>query len=284
MSERNLSNNSLARFTTFHIGGEAEKLTIVDSIESLGEALGEPSVILGRGSNVLISDKGVSSQVIIARNCDVKFNSYFERGEEVTEVIADAGVSLISLSRDFLLRSLSGLTFALGIPGSVGGGVIMNAGAFNGCMSDIVTGIDVIKNGNLFHIDRSDCGFAYRSSNIDGVVARVYFKTKKGEREELEAQQKKFKEFRKATQPQGFSAGSIFKGGEMPAGYYIDKAGLKGYTVGGAQVSSVHANFIINKHYATCEDVLKLIDIIRENVYNVFKVYLQMEVKVIGDF
>lgn len=268
---------SLKNYTTFHIGGmaKAEILTEKNMIE---EVYDNNSLILGYGSNVLISDSGVSNPVIINRLHGIKAIS--------GGIYADSGVPLAKLCKVCLDLGLSGLEWAYGIPGSVGGAVYMNAGAFGGAMADVVSYTDIY-NGSYCRIPYVAHSFSYRHSRfmdekcfILGSAFRLTKDSKQNIFDSMAAVIKK----RRTTQPTGKSAGSVFVSANgIPAAFYIDKLGLKGLTVGGATVSSKHANFIINNGNATAKDVKTLIEKIEDEVFRAFNIRLKTEIRVIGD-
>lgn len=274
----------LKNYTTFRIGGKAELFCLAKSADDIVCALREyggkvPITYLGRGSNVLISDIGVKGLVVLMRNEQLAF--------EGDMFIAEAGVPLSRLSATYAEAGLGGLEFACCIPGSVGGALVMNAGAHGASVSDVVEWVEVLRGGETVRLSADECGFGYRMSNFlrGDVILRAGFRTEKADKNAIAEQISKYKAFRKEHQPQGYCAGSVFKAADgKSAGYYIDKAGLKGLSVGGAFVSQKHANFIINSGSANSQDVTVLIDEIKARVYAVFGVRLQEEIIYIGEF
>lgn len=273
----------MALYTTFGVGGEAERLFIARSADDvingvLSGLIPKGAVILGRGSNVLVSDNGVSGAVVLFRDGEIRTDGGF--------ITADAGASLALLSKKAAAAGLSGLEWAGGIPGTVGGAVKMNAGAFNGEISGALEWVDVLTEGKTVRLSTDECGFGYRSSGFGGddIILRGGFRLKVSDKSAVENIMAEFKERRARSQPSGKSAGSVFKGADRPAGYYIERAGLKGKTLGGAEVSAVHANFILNRGGATAKDIAALIDLIKSEVYLKFGVLLKEEIKYIGDF
>lgn len=274
--------------TSFRIGGPAKLFIEPKNEEELSCVLKKcreskiEYIVIGNGSNLLVSDSGISKAVI-------KLSGGFEKIELFgkTTVKAGAGASLASLCRFALENSLSGLEFAFGIPGSVGGAAFMNAGAYGGEMKDVVFSCSHIdREGNAGVLSKELLGFAYRKSAYGEngfVVTEVTFKLQKGEKSAIEEKMNDLLGRRKDKQPLSFpSAGSVFK---RPEGYFagalIEQSGLKGKTVGGAQVSEKHAGFIINIGSATCKDVKDLIECCQKTVYDNFGVKLETEIKMI---
>ncbi len=282
-------NEPLANHTTWKIGGPAEILVIPKDIDSLITTLtltnesGFPVFILGRGSNLLISDTGINGVVVKISDC---LDHLEVDGEEIR---VGAGFSLIKLATIISKQGLSGLEFAGGIPGSVGGAVFMNAGAHKSDISKILTKARILyPDGNVKWYTNEEMNFSYRMSRLQkdgGICIEAVFQLKNGIRDEIVSEIQKNKEYRKKTQPWDYPCcGSVFRN-PLPehAGKLIEDAGLKGYTVGGAQVSEMHANFIVNIGGAKASDVLKLIDHIKAVVYDKFQVKLETEVEVIGN-
>jgi len=265
-------NETLANHTTWKIGGPAQLLVIPKNIDSLIKTLSLAKesatqvFIIGRGSNLLISDTGIDGVVIkISDGLDhLEIN-----GEEVR---VGAGYSLIKLATILTKQGLSGLEFAGGIPGSVGGAVFMNAGAHKSDISNIVIKVKIIYlDGTVKWYTKKEMNFSYRTSRLQsdhGICVEALFQLKRGNRDGIVAEIQKNKEYRKKTQPWDYPCcGSVFRN-PLPhqAGKLIEEAGLKGYTIGGAQVSTIHANFIVNIGGATAVDVLQLIDYIKKIV------------------
>ena len=273
----------LKNYTTFHIGGKAELFCIARDSSDIVRLNREysslcPITYLGRGSNVLIADKGVKGLVVLVRTEKTEFSDGL--------CVADAGVPLCSLGSAYLNRSLGGLEFACCIPGSLGGALRMNAGAHGRCMADTVDWIEVLRGQEVVRLKADECGFAYRESGFlpSDVILRAGIRTADADKNDLIQTVNKYKAFRREHQPTGFSAGSVFKAADRPAGYYIDAAGLKGLECGGAFVSKLHANFIINSGFATAENVTALIDEIKARVFAVFGVQLKEEIIYLGEF
>lgn len=305
---------SLKNFTTFKIGGKAKCFLEVKDEKELRSALefslreNIPFFILGGGSNLLVSDKGFKGLVIKIGGKRIE-----KRGEEI---FVFSGTPLPSLVSFFQKKSLSGLEWVVGIPGTVGGAVRGNAGAFGKTMGDIVSQVKVleVKEGKIFSRNflQKECQFSYRESIFKKeknlIIQEIIFPLKKGIKEEIEGKIREYLSYRKEHQPLEFpSAGSVFKNYQgkigdkrileefpeieefnkkelIPAGYLIEKAGLKGLKKGNVMVSEKHANFIINLGDGKAKDVFWLINFIREKVKEKFKVELEEEIEFLGNF
>ncbi len=282
-----VENEPMNRHTTFKIGGNADVFVKVADTHQLKVALkaaaefNVPYFILGRGSNLLVSDKGIEGAVISLGEVD-------EIRIEGETVICGAGASLRSVCLFCLKESLSGLEFAYGIPGSMGGAVFMNAGAYGGEMAQVVEKVQAVDGaGNEVLLCGDELKFGYRTSvfKTNGlIVTQVVLKLSKGKNDEIKAQMDDYFNRRREKQPLEFpSAGSTFK---RPEGYFagalIEKNNFKGVSVGGAQVSEKHAGFVINRGEAKCEDVLTLIEKIKQTVLQKDGVILEPEVIFIG--
>ncbi|MDR1668378.1 MAG: UDP-N-acetylmuramate dehydrogenase [Oscillospiraceae bacterium] len=279
-----LRKNALLRnLTTFRIGGLCECLYAPENAEEMTELLRtlENPVVLGRGSNILAADAGVSSPVILTTG----LNSIFIEGNTVR---AGCGVRLAELAGAAKNASLTGFEWAGGIPGSLGGATVMNAGAYGGAMSDVVTEVVCCDGEQVLRIN--DCRFGYRHSvfldDPSLTVLEVSIKLSPGDPVEISQKSDDFRRRRNEKQPVNLaSAGSFFK---RPPGFYagalIEQCGLKGVWVGGAQVSERHAGFIVNpKSEATCEDVMRLAALVRERVFKETGAELVPEVRLLGD-
>ncbi|MDP4110032.1 MAG: UDP-N-acetylmuramate dehydrogenase [Bacillota bacterium] len=274
--------------TSFQIGGPADLLAVPNDRESLlkltelAKDLGTRAFFLGNGSNVLVSDEGIEGLVI---KTEEALNDISVSGEYVK---AGSGVRLSRLSAFCRENSLTGLEFAQGIPGTVGGAVFMNAGAYGGEMSSVLYKSEYYKDKRLYTIDKKEHDFSYRhsffSDRPDCLILSSVFKLTRGDADEISAKMADFSRRRKDKQPLNYpSAGSVFK---RPEGYFagklIEEAGLRGFNVNGAQVSEKHAGFIINRGGAACSDVISLIDIIKKTVFEKFSVELTCEIRFIG--
>ncbi len=281
-----LENEPMARHTTFRIGGPARLFFRPHTVEELAAAADEcrkrsvPVLALGNGSNLLIADKGYPGAVI-------SLAALKEIRREETGVLCGAGASLKEVCLFARDEGLTGLEFAYGIPGTAGGAVFMNAGAYGGEMRDVVDRSGYLDGAVIGSYSGAEHDFAYRHSIYAGsgkIVTRVHFALAPGEKERISARMKELMDRRKAKQPLEYpSAGSVFK---RPPGHYagtlIDQCGLKGTRVGGAAVSEKHAGFIVNLGGATCADVIALIRKIQETVKEKTGVSLESEIRVIG--
>jgi len=271
---------------SFKVGGPCYALVIPDSPEEISAVItwckeaGKKFWILGNGTNVIAPDAGYDGVIIKIGDT---FNKIFAEG---TTVKAQAGALMTALSNLACERGLTGLEFAGGIPGSVGGGVVMNAGAYGGELKSVITKITALKDGKIVEIPGEDCGFGYRNSIFqtgEYIILEAEFKLDEGKKEEIRAEIDEFNRRRREKQPLNYpSAGSTFR---RPEGYFagklIEDSGLKGMTIGGAAVSELHAGFVINKGGATASDILSLIELIKNTVFDKFGVKLETEVRVI---
>lgn len=279
----------MSRHTTFRIGGPAALMALprtvgeVKAAVKAARALGVEPFFLGNGSNLLVADGGYPGFV-------VKLAGDFDQIREVNRGLeAGSAVLLSRLSNALLGRGLTGLEFAGGIPGSVGGAVTMNAGAYGGEMKDVVKRVWYMDTeGRLLDCTGEELGFGYRKSAfMDGgkIITSAEFKLAHGDKDEIKARMDELKARRLEKQPYDMpSAGSTFK--RPKTGYaaaLIEQCGLKGRRAGGAQVSEKHTGFIVNTGGATCKDVLELMDIVRETVLKETGVELEPEVRVIGE-
>ncbi len=278
---------SMAAHTTFRIGGPAEVYAAPADSRQLRLAAelcgkyGQPCRVLGKGSNLLVDDGGIRGVVLSTENMDqVEIDG--------VRVRAMAGVSLAKLARQAQLASLTGLEFAAGIPGTLGGALVMNAGAYGGEMKDVLKSARVLSaDGTEQTLCAEQLRLGYRSSCIPEkgyIVTEAELLLRPGNPEEIQVRMDELAVQRRTKQPLEYpSAGSMFK---RPAGYFagklIDDAGLRGYRVGGAQVSEKHCGFVINRGGATAADVLALCDDVIRIVYEKFGVRLEREVKYMG--
>ena len=280
----------MAGHTTFRVGGPAEVFVTVDDAAQLEKVIRYlniaqwPYVILGNGSNLLVGDKGYRGVVI-------RLGSGFEKVETDGErLIAGAAALLARAARTAMENNLTGLEFASGIPGSVGGGVRMNAGAYDGEMRQVVENVRVMyKDGSILDLDNDTMEFGYRSSALKNrpyVVTEVTMRLTNGNREAILARREELAVSRRAKQPLEYaSAGSTFK---RPEGFFAGKlimdAGLRGARIGGARVSDKHCGFIINDGTATAADIAELIEMVTDTVKEKFGVRLEPEVITLGAF
>lgn len=284
MPEENiLVNEPMKNHTTFKVGGPADYLVMPETKEQIVECLklDVPKFILGNGSNLIVKDGGIRGLVIKTSKLD-KLDLI---EDDVIE--AGAGCYLSVISNLAKKNSLTGFEFASGIPGTFGGAVMMNAGAYGGEMKDVVIETTYIDE-DLVVKTTTEHDFSYRKSmftNTNRVILSSKLKLAKGNYEEIDARIKELSEARRTKQPLSFpSAGSTFK---RPEGYFagklIEDSELKGFSIGGAQVSELHAGFIINKGGATAKDILDLIKHVQNEVKNKFGVNLETEVKIVGE-
>ena len=283
-------NDPMNRHTTFRIGGPADYFLLPSSSEEVKgilEICKEESLqyfILGNGSNLLVSDEGYRGVIIQL------YRNYGGLTVEGTEIRAGAGVLLSQIAAAARNESLTGFEFAGGIPGTLGGAVVMNAGAYGGELKDVLKEAVVMdREGNIFTVPVEKLAMGYRTSLVKTagyLVLEVVISLKKGSQEEIRDTMKDLADRRISKQPLEYpSAGSTFK---RPEGYFAGKlimdAGLRGYQVGGAQVSEKHCGFVINKGNATAADVCRLMADVQAKVQEQFGVTLEPEVKFLGDF
>ena len=276
--------------TTFRIGGPADALALPKTPEEVAEVVrfchehAQPYYVLGNGSNLLVSDEGYRGIVLqLYRN----FNDIQVNGEMIT---VQSGAMLAAVARTAYQNGLTGLEFASGIPGTIGGAVVMNAGAYGGEMKHVLREVTVLtKEGEVLAIPAKALELGYRTSVIPKngwIVLGAVLQLKKGDPEQILARMEELKEQRITKQPLDLpSAGSTFK---RPEGYFAGKlimdAGLRGFTVGGAQVSEKHCGFVVNRGNATAADVWELICEVKRRVKEMTGVELEPEVKLLGDF
>lgn len=276
--------------TTLKMGGKAHVFVTVKTMAALGElirvlkSVKSDYFLLGNGSNILVSDKGLDIPVIRLAG---DFDKVLAEGDMIK---AGAAALLSSVARTALDNSLTGLEFASGIPGSVGGAIVMNAGAYGGEMKDAVVSVKIMdENGDVSEYSNEDMAFGYRDSILKRrklIVIETVFKLNKGDKESIKNTMDELNKKRREKQPLEYpSAGSTFK---RPAGYFaaklIEDAGLKGYTVGGACVSEKHAGFCVNKDNGTASDFYKLMSDVKDRVYKESGVTLEPEVIMLGEF
>lgn len=277
----------LSQYTTMKVGGEAPLMLIPQNISeiilmlTLCQEYYLPYFILGKGSNLIVNDEGVDLVLISM----TKLDRITVNPADSTLITAEAGVSMEALAAFALKYERKGLEFAHGIPGTVGGGVFMNAGAYGGEIKDVLVSSLVLDlEGCQKVLSRQEHQFSYRKSRMSQsqeIILQSSFRLEKGKSQDISALMQDLKDQRKSKQPLEFpSAGSVFK---RPEGYFVGKlltdAGLKGYTIGGASVSEKHAGFIINTGKAKSQDILDLIAHIQKTIKHKFNVYLEPEVK-----
>jgi len=288
-SDAIMKNEPMSKHTTFRIGGNADmfvspKIEQVSEIIALAKEYAVPVTIIGNGSNLLVGDKGIRGLVL-------SFGKEAERIVlEGNRMIIGAGTLLSKAAAEAARNALTGLEFAAGIPGTLGGAIVMNAGAYGGEMKEVVVSAKVLTvDGEILELSKEELDFSYRHSCIPEkgyIVLEVTIALAEGDETQIREMMDDFKSRRIEKQPLEYpSAGSTFK---RPEGYFAGKliqdAELRGYTVGGAQVSEKHCGFVVNKGNATAEDVCNLINDVKKIVYEKFQVEMEPEVKMIGEF
>ncbi len=275
----------LKEYTWFRIGGPADyylepadKEDVVNILRYLQEQ-SVPFIVLGKGSNVLVSDDGIRGAVINLGHC---LSSVYAEGDRI---FAEAGVTLVRFVDFCVQRGLKGVEMLAGIPGTIGGALIMNAGAYGGEISNYLVDVEVLKDGVVQFLKKSDITFSYRRSSFQKeVILGAGFELPKGDKDEIIQIRKDLLQRRNRTQPTNMpNSGSMFKN---PEGTYaarlIEQAGMKGTRLGGAQISDKHSNFIVNLGDASAQDVLGLIRLAQTRVYEKFGIQLELEVKLLG--
>lgn len=278
----------MKNYVHFRVGGPADILLIPESKEQVIKTIeicrekNIPFYVIGNGSNLLVKDGGIKGVVI-------KLKELKNIKVENNIIEAECGAMLKDVSNEALKNSLTGLEFACGIPGTIGGAVFMNAGAYNGEVSNVIESAEIINNENeVVTLSKEELDLGYRSSIImknNYIVLSARFKLEEGDKKDIKEIVDDLTNKRESKQPLEYpSAGSTFK---RPEGYFAGKliqdAGLKGYTIGGAAVSEKHSGFVINKNGATATDILNLIHHIQEEVKKQFNVELHPEVRIIGE-
>lgn len=283
-----LENEPMAKHTTFRVGGSADVMFFPDSRESvlaglkLAKEMAIPAIVIGNGSNLIVRDKGIRGLVLVLGE---RFAEIRVEGERIR---AQAGAMLSRVASAAQENGLSGLEFASGIPGTLGGGCAMNAGAYGGEIKDVLRWADVLFEGEIRRLSLSEMEMDYRTSlplRRGGLVLEACFALRKDDGEAIFARMKELNSRRREKQPLNYpSAGSIFK---RPTGYFagglIEQCGLKGCTIGGAQVSPKHAGFIVNIGGATAQDIIDLIAHIQKTVKEETGVSLETEARIIGE-
>lgn len=284
-------NKNLAEFASFKVGGPADLFLRPEKISALKELMPLiveseiPYFILGKGSNLIISDQGYRGIIIYTGS----LNHYQLNGNRIT---AESGLELKEIADLACKNSLSGFEFAAGIPGSLGGALYMNAGAYGGELKDVIVKAQFVnQNGDLIELDKAELKLEYRTSILqkekpDWIAVNVTIELQKSEVDKIKAKMDELHNKRWSKQPMELpSAGSIFK---RPEGHYtgplIEEAEMKGYQIGGAQVSTKHAGFIVNKDNASAQDIINLIEKVKEEVYKISGVQLEVEPRFLGEF
>lgn len=287
--EKILYNEPMKKYTTFKVGGPAECLIKIDNETDLKEILNfanENNIeihVVGNGSNLLVLDGGIKGIIILMRIEDIKIS------EEKYIIEVKSGTKIAKLGQILANQQIAGFEELSGIPGTIGGAVIMNAGAHGKEMKDIVKSVRCFDySGKVKEFTNKEMNFEYRNSilkNNKYIVTSVILELYKGNKQEIQQKMKIYKDYRKEHQPTEYpSAGSTFKRGEdYITAKLIDESGLKGYKVGDAEVSTRHAGFIINKGNATANDILNLIEYVKKVIYEKFGKKLDLEIQIIGE-
>ena len=277
--------------TSFKIGGKADEFIKIDSEQELIQAItyakekNIPITILGNGSNILVSDKGIRGLVIKINIQTLKL----EKKQEYIEIIVGSGYKTMALGVKLMNEGISGFEELSGIPGSIGGAIYMNAGAYGKEIKDInITTKCMDYDGKIFNLSNEEQKFKYRSSIFNEkkyIILETKLKLNYGKKEDIKKKMDEYLASRKEKQPIEYpSAGSTFKRQEgIITAKLIDECGLKGFSIGGAKISEKHAGFIINYNNATAKDVLNLIKYVKDKIYEKYKIKIEEEVKIVGD-
>ena len=280
-------NEMMQKHTSLKIGGPADFFIIIENLEELKSVIkiaknnNIPVTCIGNGTNLLVKDNGIRGLTIKLDFKNITINE--------NEIEAEAGIPVPVLARKAYEQGLSGLEFASGIPGTLGGAIKINAGAYGGEFKDVIISTTYLDMNLQIHtVSNEEQKFSYRNSkfnNTDDIIISAKIKLKEKNKKLIETKMLELSTQRKAKQPINFpSAGSVFKRKkEYIAAEVIDKCGLKGYNIGDAYVSDLHAGFIVNKGNATAQDVLQLIDYIQNTVHEKYNINLELEIKVIGE-
>ena len=285
--ERILLDQPMSKYTSFRIGGPADVIFLPENAgeiimaKAMAEESGVPVTVVGCGSNLLVSDDGIRGLVILLGK---PFSAVEVQGNVIH---AQAGARMSALANAALNHSLTGLEFASGIPGSVGGGVYMNAGAYGGQMSDVTVEVEMIRDGMVVRVPAEEMDFGYRHSAAmedESLIVGATFVLQAGDAGEIRAKMDDLNGRRRDKQPLEYpSAGSVFK---RPEGYFagalIEQSGLKGCRIGGAEVSEKHAGFIVNRGGATAQDVCDLVAHVQKTVKENFGVWMETEIRFVG--
>ena len=280
------------KHTSFKIGGNADIYVVAKQNEDIKTTLQFakkneiPFIVLGNGSNVLVGDNGIRGIVLNIATEGISIN----KEQKYAKVVVQAGEPLAKLAYGFLKENIAGFEFATGIPGTIGGGVFMNAGAYGGEMKDIVKEVTYLnEEGNFITLSNEKCDFSYRHSYFSshfGIITQVLLQLPYGIQEEIKSKMEEYAKSRKEKQPLTYpSAGSTFKRGtDFITAKLIDECGLKGYTVGKAQISNLHAGFVVNLGGATAKDVLSVIEKVKQEVFLKTGKKIELEIKLLGEF
>ena len=277
--------------TSFKIGGKADQYIVVNNIEELSATLKYakenklPIYIIGNGSNILVTDKGIRGLVIKINIQNIKI----EKLENYIQVTVGAGYKMMGLAIKMLNEEISGFEELSGIPGTIGGAIFMNAGAYGKEMKDVVISTKCMDmDGNILDFSNEKQEFEYRSSIFQKnnyIILETTLRLEYGKKQKIEEKMNQYKNLRKEKQPEDLpSAGSSFKRQkELVTAKLIDECGLKGYKIGGAKISEKHAGFIVNYNNATAKDVLDLAKYVKDKVYEKYAIKIEEEIKIIGE-
>ena len=286
-----LKNEPMSKHTSLKIGGNADYFVKIKSVEELKKVLeladenDVPVTIIGNGNNLLVKDGGIRGIVV-----KLNLNSFkIRKTSKEILITAESGMTLATLSNIAQKEEIEGLEFLSGIPGTIGGAIRMNAGAYGSEMKDVVVKTRYMTyDGKLKTLELDDHKFEYRNSifsKLDVIIIDTTLKLKKGSKQEIETKIKEYATARRNSQPLEYpNAGSTFKRKEgIITAKLIDECGLKGFSIGDAEVSSKHAGFIINKGKATADDVLKLVEHVKKEIKNKYNLDLELEILVLGE-
>jgi UDP-N-acetylmuramate dehydrogenase len=290
LDSRLIVDEPMSKHTSYRIGGPADFFTAVTNKEQLrgwvvlARELGQPCLVIGRGTNLLVADGGFRG-LVVENRC-----SAYSVDDDSHTLQTEAGVPLARLARETAAQGLRGLEWAVGIPGTVGGAIVNNAGACDSSMADCLQRVTILdRQGQTRQLTSQDLGLEYRSSRLKGqrsqgeIVLSSEVALTPESASALEERIERYTSLRRETQPREPSAGSVFKNPEgLKAGKLIDEAGLKGMRIGNAEISQRHANYIVNKGQATAEQVWQLIELIRARVWELFQVRLELEIELVG--
>ena len=289
--DRLQENVSLASYTSARIGGLADYFIFAKSADELEEIFSQlwemeiPYLLLGGGSNLLISDKGFRGIVVLNKAKEIHFNE-----SDNPSVWAESGATLTRVANQAATRGLNGLAWAATIPGTVGGAVYGNAGAFGDDMASVLHQVEILIKSGRKTCSVEELGYAYRSSTLKGstikhVILSAEIKLVEGNQAQIQERMRSFIQKRKNTQPPGASMGSMFKNPEGDyAGRLVEAVGLKGTRIGNVEISSIHANFFVNHGETKASDVKALVKLAQKEVFKKFGVVLELEIEIIGEW
>jgi UDP-N-acetylmuramate dehydrogenase len=292
LADHLLPDEPLSKHTSYRIGGPADFFAVAENCEhlstwvALARELRQPFLVIGRGTNLLVADRGYRG-LIIENRC---LTSAIDESSHT--VFAEAGVSLTRLARQTAEKGLGGLEWAVGIPGTVGGAIVSNAGAYGADIAGVLGGVSILDRlGHINDLEVGELNLDYRTSRFRGtehrgeIILSANLQLFPESIITLKRRIDRFAGDRQERQPREASAGSVFRNPpQSRAGELIDKAGLRGKRIGGAQISEKHANYIVNHGHATAEDVLQLINLAKETVLRHFDMELELEIELVGEW